>query len=118
DQALHNGSNFDDLATPDTVTFTLTATRDILVYYFSAAYCSALTPGIANASKVYLDGTAYADSLLAQTPTQTSGSLAHIFVYKIASVASGSHTISVKHASGVTTDDAHWLSRTTIVTLA
>lgn len=101
-----------DLATADSVTFTLGAARNLLVIYISGTYTSGDNGNVY--SQVYLDGAAQSGSELQQTLPHANYGIAHCIMFLIASVAAGSHTIAIKHHSQ-TTFTAHWYARTLAV---
>lgn len=97
-----------DLATVDSVTFTLGATQDLLVEYLSSAY-NTVTNGVFF-SEMFLDGVAQTSSEVAQGEPVASTFVAHIMSFKMAGVAAGSHTIKVQHKTQTSTT-SHWKTR-------
>jgi hypothetical protein len=102
-------TTYTDLATADSVTFSLDATQDVLVLYHSNTYVSAGAPTEFVYSQVYLDGTAQTSPVSAVflAPTANALGLPQMIVYKIAAVGSGSHTIDIKHHCD-SSNASHW----------
>jgi hypothetical protein len=97
-----------DLATADSVSFTLDAPSDVLLVYSAIAYVG--TGGFACTNYVFVDGT-NAASVNYTSPATANSLFAAPISWKAAGLAAGAHTLTVRHSvqAGAT---AHWLFRT------
>jgi len=101
-----------DLATPDSVTFTLYESHQILVEYCSEVYHSAT--GALNLT-VFLDGTQQGPTVVVSSWGGGAGMI-HALKYPLSgSIAAGSHTVNIKHH--VSAGTGTWLYRSTKVSV-
>lgn len=100
-----------DLATADSVTFTLDVTTTVNVVYLAAAYNSVASAAMRN--EMNLDGALVAASIFAETASSSAlGVFLSALVYQT-SLAAGSHTIKIQHDVGSGTGD--WFNRLLMV---
>jgi len=101
-----------DLATADSVTFTLESAQDVFIWYLANVYQS--TAGANCRDIVDIDGTDEATSQIDFTAAAANSGAADAWVFKKAALGSGSHTIKVQHAA-VGGGTAHWRNRSVVV---
>jgi hypothetical protein len=100
-----SSTTYVSLTTPDSVTFTLDASGDVLVRYDAYQYSN--TAGWDGYSIVYLDGVQQSAT---ETSARTIGATANqsvVLIARLTGLSAGSHTIEIKHhtSSGQT---MHW----------
>lgn len=96
-----------DLATADTVTFTLTEARDVLIVYAANVYQS--TVGANNRDVIDIDGADEGATQNDWTAARANAGVSVVIVYK-KSLASGAHTIKAQHAA-IGGGTANWRNR-------
>jgi hypothetical protein len=106
-------ASFVDLATSDSVTFTLAGPTKVVVEYSSNSYSTGAGGGTAF-NAVLIDGTQVDDGNQAITFSGTSLPLVSVALWKSSALASGSHTVKIQHKSGGAT--IHWRDRLLVVT--
>jgi hypothetical protein len=100
-----------DLATPDTITFTLSATTNVVINYMAQVALTNNTPnGLIN--ELSIDGTPTAASIFECDSFNSAGKYMCGLPYKV-SLGSGSHTIKVQHYVGPGGTTGSWVNRLT-----
>jgi hypothetical protein len=100
-------ASFVDLATADTITFSVDGTSDVLIEYT----CEFYNTGINNCNlQIMLDGTAQTATNIVFQATVANAGLAGHLDYVLTGLAAGSHTVKMQHA--VSGGTGHWKVRT------
>lgn len=97
-----------DLTTHDSVTFTLAATTNVLVFYNANSYSSA-GGGATNFNTVFVDGVQADDGNQAITTANANYAAVTTAGWVAASLGAGSHTIDIQHK--VSSGTGHWRDR-------
>jgi hypothetical protein len=98
-----------DLTTPDTITFTLAATTNVVINYMAYNTLTSVPNGLVN--QLNIDGTATTASLFECDSSNANIKFMCGLGYKV-SLGSGSHTIKVQHYGGGGTTGS-WTNRLT-----
>lgn len=98
-----------DLSTVDSCTFTLAATTSVAIIFQANVYIVGGSAG--SFSQVFVDGTAHTETETDSDLAATTG--AAVNAQFVSSLASGSHTITIKHK--VNGNTGHWRKRLLVV---
>lgn len=110
-----SSTSFVDLTTPDSVTFTLASTSNVVVQY-GANFYNTNSGSNNGTSSVFVDGSQADDGNQATTTFGASTPVSAIVVWRAASLGSGSHTIKVEHKTS--SGPSHWRDRMLVVSVA